>query len=754
MKAYRYFLGVLGMIAVACLPSSGAMASSAHTAAAAQCSASINIEAPYATGPATVRGRQQLHFAQLAVAMANKANDTHITLGQSDTGLDPALAKKRAQAIVASRRVGVVGPASDAEVAAVGPLFAKAGLAFVSGSATLPSLTTSGANKTFFRVVPNADLQGSQDAFYAIYNHLAGASGSGILIADDGSAYSKNQVAQIMPVLTAVGFIVDEETFNGADTGAALQNDMATLISHITPTTHLAVIPWQSPSNAQLFGQAIQAKGLSNRVALLGTDGIDAPGQFTIPNSYVSGFARDLTRSTRALDKSIVSGVAKYGAYGTYGVPTWQATTVLANAIASVCKTGQAPTRDLVLAAVRKTHIPASESPMYVPISFQPNGDLKAQAGYMFYVNATGSYIRSAPSSPRRPIAADLPWPSPSPSGRRRSWRSTRHTRVVQRTSQFPIARPYESRSDASQQRGGRSHQLASHPGVGGMRRGRRPRLGLDRRPPRVPAAARRRGARPRRGQEQEAFDLALGERRVPRGVDADERGGGGDRAHRDRSARPLRRLSQPGSAGQDGGDAGRHIGRAPDPGRRGGLARPRERGVRLSHRPQGGSLRGVGRDRGRPRARRAGDVRRRLLLGRRPRARPSTGAAYSGAHRLSRAADARHHRALRGLVEHLLFGLPDDLLRERMAALDEALAATGRDATSLERTIGLIVGDPDQPPEDDATGLEIVGTPESIAAAIAEYERLGFTHVIAFVEPVTTTAIERIAAGVRLSRG
>ena len=39
-------------------------------------------------------------------------------------------------------------------------------MAFVSGSATLPALTTSGKNPTFFRVVPDDDVQGPQDANY------------------------------------------------------------------------------------------------------------------------------------------------------------------------------------------------------------------------------------------------------------------------------------------------------------------------------------------------------------------------------------------------------------------------------------------------------------------------------------------------------------------------------------------------------------------------------------------------------------
>ena len=148
------------------------------------------------------------------------------------------------------------------------------------------------------------------------------------------------------------------------------------------------IVPWQSASNAELFGQTIQAQGKS--VTLFGTDGTDSPGQFNIPGTYVSNFGPEIQGNSSALDKSIVSGVAKYGPYGAFGVPTWQATTVMMDAIASVCKAGKTPTRALVLAAVRKTNIPASKSPEGVSIAFtkawRPQGAgrlpvLRQQAG-------------------------------------------------------------------------------------------------------------------------------------------------------------------------------------------------------------------------------------------------------------------------------------------------------------------------------------------------------------------------------------
>ena len=395
MRVRRILSGAVGVMGLAAIMVFGAAASSsAHPAkahAAAACKASIAIEAPFATGPATQLGLEQLHFAELAVAMANKANHTDITLGKDDTGLNPSLATTRTNSIIASSAVAAVGPAGSQEVEAVGPLYAKAGMAFVSGSATLPALATSGANKTFFRVVPNDDIQGPNDANYII-NHKLAPAGSTILIVDDEEAYSEGLVAVMTPILQAAGFTVNHQSYNGTDTGATLQSDLSSLAtSQVNSNTHLVIVPWQSAGNAQQFGQTLQQQGKT--VTLFGTDGTDSPGQFVIPGTYVSNFGPDISSSKSPLAKSIVSGVKKYGPYGSFGVPTWEATTVVMDAIASVCKSGKTPSRANVLAAVRKTNIPASKSAMGVPIQFAANGNLVAKAGYLFHINSKGTYV-------------------------------------------------------------------------------------------------------------------------------------------------------------------------------------------------------------------------------------------------------------------------------------------------------------------------------------------------------------------------
>ena len=153
-------------------------------------------------------GLEQLHFAQLAVANDNAADHTITTLAQDDTQLTPSIATTKTQSIIATPAVAVIGPSGSQEVEAVGPLLARAGLAAVSGSATLPALTSSGANKTFFRVVPDDDVQGPQDANY-IVAHLHP---KGVLIIDDDEAYSQGITKVMIPILQKAGIKVDHQT--------------------------------------------------------------------------------------------------------------------------------------------------------------------------------------------------------------------------------------------------------------------------------------------------------------------------------------------------------------------------------------------------------------------------------------------------------------------------------------------------------------------------------------------------------------
>jgi branched-chain amino acid transport system substrate-binding protein len=340
------------------------------------CVASIGMEGPL-TGPVAVLGQEQLHFAELATAMDNTANKTKISIVQGDTQLNPAQATTVTQQFTSnSKIVAVVGPAGSQEVEAVGPLMARAGLPFITGSATAAALTT-GKYPTFFRVVSKDSVQGPQDAHYIINNLHPKA----LMIVDDQEAYSTGLVAAMLPIFKAAGIKVDHESVSQKVT------DFSSLVAKVTPATSVVVLPWQVAANAQQFGRNLAQE--HKKAVIFGTDGLFSPGTFTINGSYVSSFGPDITAIPA--DASIASAAkTKYGNFGTFGPPVFAATHVIDEAIASVCKAGQTPSRASVLAAIKKTNEPTSI--LGQPIKFTPAGDVVNGKFFLFKIDSTGKY--------------------------------------------------------------------------------------------------------------------------------------------------------------------------------------------------------------------------------------------------------------------------------------------------------------------------------------------------------------------------
>ncbi len=379
-------MAMTALVAAGCGSSSSSSTSSASsgssTAAASSgsssksCTASIGIEAPI-TGQVAVLGDEQLAFAKLAVAADNKANGTNITLVQGDTQLMPAQATTVTQQFTSnSKIVGVVGPAGSQEVQAVGPLMGRAGLAFISGSATNPTLTTSGKNPTFFRVVSRDDVQGPQDAQFII-SHLHPKA---LMIVDDQEVYSTGLVSSMIPVFQKAGIKVDHESVSQKVT------DFSSLVAKVTPQTTVVVLPWQVAANGEQFGKNLQEQ--KKNATIVGTDGMQS-SSFTIPGSYVSAFGPDITAIPQ--DAALVAAAkVAYPKFGTFGPPVYAATHVLDDAIATACKSGT-PSRSAVLAAVKATNEPTSV--LGQPIKFDSKGDLINAKWFLFKINSSGKYV-------------------------------------------------------------------------------------------------------------------------------------------------------------------------------------------------------------------------------------------------------------------------------------------------------------------------------------------------------------------------
>ena len=92
-------------------------------------------------------------------------------------------------------------------------------------------------------------------------------------------------------------------------------------------------------------------------------------------------------------------------------------------------------------------------------------------------------------------------------------------------------------------------------------------------------------------------------------------------------------------------------------------------------------------------------------------------------------------------------YGLPDQLLHRRLAELDAALEAEGRDPATLRRTVGMEVRDPAATDPGEGFG----GSVDELAWAIDAHEQLGFDDLIVQLEPKTTRSLDRLAEALEL---
>jgi alkanesulfonate monooxygenase SsuD/methylene tetrahydromethanopterin reductase-like flavin-dependent oxidoreductase (luciferase family) len=95
-------------------------------------------------------------------------------------------------------------------------------------------------------------------------------------------------------------------------------------------------------------------------------------------------------------------------------------------------------------------------------------------------------------------------------------------------------------------------------------------------------------------------------------------------------------------------------------------------------------------------------------------------------------------------------YGAPNERLTERLATMDAALAAEGRDPAGLRRTVGMHICGPDVADP----GGAFVGGVNDLARALDAYDTLGVDDLIVLLEPSTLAAVDQLAAAIALRAG
>jgi branched-chain amino acid transport system substrate-binding protein len=381
----------LGVCVSAALVLAGVASPAATKRAAAPPAAScanpiqIGMIGPF-TGPVASIGDDQLHWAEFFQTQWNASHKIKINIVQGDTQLTPSIASTVAQSFASNTSiVGVIGPAGSQEVTAAAPILKKAGLAFMSGSATNVALTNGSLRGYFFRVVPNDGVQAPTDAAYMM-SKLGVKKGDGVMIVDDQESYSTGIADAVQSKLKAAGVNVDRESISQKST------DFSSLVGKASGSTKVVFVPFQLASQAQLLAQQLKAQG--KNAIVFGTDGTFDSSKFNVSGNYVSFFAPDVT--TLAAKRAIVSAYKKQFPGGTspFGAPNYVAAQLYAQAATAACAAGKNTiTRATLRAALAKQKI--ADSILGTPISFTANGDLAGAKFHIFKI-ANGKYVTVA----------------------------------------------------------------------------------------------------------------------------------------------------------------------------------------------------------------------------------------------------------------------------------------------------------------------------------------------------------------------
>jgi branched-chain amino acid transport system substrate-binding protein len=380
----------------------GSAKAPAHlSAASVKCGKKVTIGIAYpATGGVATLGATQIDWANYAVKRWNASHKLKIGLVQGDTQLTTNAAANIAVAHTFaqnSKILAVTGPAGSQEVQDSTAIYQGAGLANVSGSATRIFLTRAktvagkaNARETkigfFYRTVPNDGQQGDRVASF-IHTTLKLKH---VYIIDDEEAYSQGLADQVQNDLKAVGVNA------GRNHVAQNLNDFSSVIAAIPSNTQLVYIPWQQAAEAQTFAQQLKASGKTANV--MGSDGIDVPGQFEAHGAYVSGFPVDFTSSVvKAFTK------AHGGKPETFGLPSYTSVWVNATAIQMACAAGHGKTtRTAVRKDLLKVNLTAKQSVLGFGVKFlnknkgayQGPGDMGGSADFaIFKINSKGVYV-------------------------------------------------------------------------------------------------------------------------------------------------------------------------------------------------------------------------------------------------------------------------------------------------------------------------------------------------------------------------
>jgi branched-chain amino acid transport system substrate-binding protein len=347
--------------------SGGGLKPSGGGSAAAGKTYDIGFQGPLSGANAQL-GINEEYGAELAVAQANAAgtNGFKVNLVKADDQGDPAKAPAAAtQLIQDTNLLGEIGPSFSGATLAVGARYGAAGLAMITPSATNATLQLQ-KFKTFHRIVPNDNVEGSQGADW-----LARKGIKKLFVLQDLSAYGKGVGDTVAKEAKAKGITVIEQGLDGTST-----KNYNPIAQTIASSGAGAMFYGGYDAQAALLAKALNAAGYKG--LKVGGNGIKS-SVFT-SSAGTAGNGWFITCGCQ--DATVAPQSAAFAsAYqkmfktppSTYSPEAYDATNALISAIKTASANG-APTRASVEAAVNNLDYKG----ITTTIKFQANGDLLA----------------------------------------------------------------------------------------------------------------------------------------------------------------------------------------------------------------------------------------------------------------------------------------------------------------------------------------------------------------------------------------
>jgi ABC-type branched-subunit amino acid transport system substrate-binding protein len=355
------------------------------------------------SGPAQFLGDDQLNWEKLFIADWNKGKAipgvpkklkrVKLTIpndGLADGKLQSGPAATAARQVAADKKIlGFVGFAGSNENLGGGPVFDRAHLAYVSGSATADNLTST--LKDFFRVVPNNTKQAKAGVTY-IVRKLKLKKGSKVMIVDDGEAYGIGIADAAQKLFKAKHISVDREQV--AESTSSSTADFHTVAQKATTIgAKLVYAPTQTATDSQTFVQLLHADGYKG--GFMATDGSVSPGQYKYPGAYVSFFGPAITSINAKFRSAYKARFGKSSADDPFGAPSFVAAEMIGVAISQQCSAthGKKISRAAVVKKLKKVKLSNTILGYSMAFTNKADHDHGPSAGVtVFQIQKNGSY--------------------------------------------------------------------------------------------------------------------------------------------------------------------------------------------------------------------------------------------------------------------------------------------------------------------------------------------------------------------------